>query len=47
MGRALGLQAVGKGADRSPVVLRGKANQHPNVPQLAVPMRDHQAPHFP
>lgn len=47
MGRALGLQAVGKGADRSPVVLRGKANQHPNVPRLAVPMRDHQAPHFP
>ena len=30
-----------------PVVLRGKASQHPTVPRLAVPMRDHQAPHFP
>lgn len=47
MGRALGLQAVGKGADRPSVVLGGKESQHPTVPPRAVPMRDHQAPHFP
>lgn len=37
MGRALGLQAVGKGADRPPVVLRGRESQHPTVPPRAVP----------